>query len=81
MKEFNNLFVMLDQNRFARTIRAIEDRVEILVEQRHEYPIWPTQKGPMDTYAQMYYGPMRSVYYRTTILLIQLLRELRQAAT
>lgn len=73
----NDLFVMLNHNRFSDVIDEIDNNVEILFENRHDYPIWPSHDDPLDAYEEEFHGTIRHSYYRTTILLIQTLKKLK----
>lgn len=73
----NDLFVMLNNNKFNTTLEKVEDRVIAMVAHRHDYPLWPLHDGEMDSYERDYHGTIRKPYYISTILLIQTLRALR----
>jgi len=45
---------------------------------RHEYPIWPVHDDPLDGYEESYHAPVRHAYYKTAILLVHTLRDLRK---
>lgn len=73
----NDLFVMLNHNRFSDVIEDVENSVEILFENRHDHPIWPSHEDRLDAFEEEFHGTIRRSYYRTTILLIQTLRKLK----
>jgi hypothetical protein len=75
-----DIFVALSHNRFAETLKLVESRVESLVAHRHQYPMWP-EGVTLDEFDKMYHGPIRSTYYGMTILLIRVLRSLREIST
>jgi hypothetical protein len=73
----NDLFVMLNNNKYNEVVERVEARVAALVAQRHEYPIWPLHEGEMDEFEKSYHGSIRGPYYLATIFMIQTLRSLR----
>lgn len=74
----NDLFVMLKHNSYADLVLYVEQRVTVLVANRHEYPIWPTHNEPHDAFEREYHGWIRRVYYESTIYMIRTLRRLRE---
>lgn len=58
-------------------IDELEGRVEMLYQFRHDYPIWPEGTGPFDFYEHELHDDVRHTYYKTTRLIIHILRELK----
>lgn len=73
----NDLFVMLNNNKFAHVLEHVEEHVADLVARRHDYPIWPFHEGPLDPFEEDYHGQVRHIYYSSAILMIRTLRQLR----
>jgi hypothetical protein len=73
----NDLFVMLNNNKFSAVLEDVERKVEELVANRHDYPIWPMHDGEMDAYEKSFHSGVRHSYYVPTITMIQVLRHLR----
>jgi len=72
-------FDMLRQQNIYGTIRRqLESKIEILVQNRHEYPMWPFHDAEMDEFERVFHEPIRDVYYQSTIFLIRLLKQLRE---
>lgn len=74
----NDLFVMMNHNRYADVVNFVEARVMEMLSSRHDYPMWPAHgDGPQDSFEEDFHGRSRKVYYRATRDLIHVLRKLR----
>lgn len=74
-----NLFAALNVSKINDLIYMLEHRINLMVNSRHEYPIWPLHDGQPDDFEREFHEPVRHVYYQTTIVLIHTLRDLRKA--
>ena len=74
----NDLFAALNVNRLSDIIYTLEHRVNLMFKYRHDYPIWPVHDDPLDGYEESYHAPLRHVYYKSAIILIHTLRDLRK---
>jgi hypothetical protein len=74
----NIAFIEAKMHALRDTQQDLENRVEDLYANRHEYPIWPLHNEGLDYFEQEYHGPVRHVYYSSAISLIRFLRELRK---
>jgi hypothetical protein len=74
----NDLFVMMNHNKYEDVKNFVERRVSIMVMDRHNYPMWPSHgESPSDRFEEDFHGRSRGVYYEATRDLIQVLRKLR----
>lgn len=74
-----DLMVMLSHNTFAEIVGRLETRIQGMVENRHEYPMWPIHgDSPVDSFEESYHGQMRHVYYSCAIELVRTLRALKR---
>jgi hypothetical protein len=74
-----DLFVMLSHNRYADVMGFVQGRIEVMVMDRHNYPMWPAHGGnPTDSFEEDFHGRSRRVYYEATKDLIYVLRQLRK---
>jgi hypothetical protein len=73
-----NLFVSLRLNDVADAILRTTADLEVLLDRRHEYPMWPAHGGnPTDPYEKAYCEPLRHAYYRSIFAVVRILRVLK----
>jgi hypothetical protein len=76
--ENKDLLVMLSHNKYADVLNFVQGRVEVMIMDRHNYPMWPAHGGnPIDAFEEEFHGRSRQVYYDATKDLIYVLRQLR----
>lgn len=64
-------------HRLDEACHFVEDEINRLLSQRHEYPIWPPHNRQLDIIEREMHEPVRKMYYDNIYNLIYLARKLR----